>query len=137
MANTTPARYTKQLGIMATPETGGEVMTWAAKRGVSASTVARELLEIGLKQARDAWREQYGDIDPERLSDEIAKAQQQGAKQVTRRREYDSTTRSTGLTAAEVRASAGQTTAEVVASATKRIQDRAAAKSSEAPISQS
>jgi len=106
MANTTPAKYTVQLGPTVTPEVAAELATLAQLLGVSNSQITRECIERGLAAGmagRKGWRVQLdeqhgGPEETEKAWGRVYDAhlehfQRRGTRQTSRRREYDRTTR--------------------------------------------
>lgn len=106
MANTTPAKYTVQLGPTVTPEMAAELATWAELLGVSNSVVTRDSIEHGLVVLRTLWRAQVLEKLPRRTNfDSVWAAtykphlqhfEGRGTRQTTRRRNYDAETRGAG-----------------------------------------
>src|SRR6188768_3570178 len=89
--NPTPAKYTKQLGPMVTPEMAAELEANAREDGVSISTLARQMIETMLEMRRPAreairtpaqqkaWKRSYDAA--------LAKTTAQGAEHVRRHRD--------------------------------------------------
>lgn len=100
MGNTTPARYTKQLGPMVTPELAAELEANAREDGVSVSTMLRGWIETraaeesinrAAKRSRldtRAWQANYRAA--------LAKTTAQGAEHVRRHRDSDRAARGGG-----------------------------------------
>jgi hypothetical protein len=89
MPNPTTAKYTKQMGVMVVPETGGEIGAWAEIMGVPQSQTLRELVEAGIKAKRKEWIKRHGDLPADLLAAHIERCTRQGGRQVDRRRDYD------------------------------------------------
>lgn len=101
MANPTPARYTVQLGPTQTPEVAGELGAWAELQQRSVSVVARVLIDDALPRLRKRWEREYGALPAEMLERHTRAAQERGAAQVKRRRDYDDRTRGAAKAAGE------------------------------------
>lgn len=112
MANTTPAKYTVQLGPTVTPEVAAELATWGELVGLSNSAVARECIEHGLVKLRKRWTAevskrmgwehdyvQFENAYGESYDTHLEHFQGRGTRQTTRRRNYDRETRSTSSAA--------------------------------------
>lgn len=92
MPNMTPAKYTKQLGPMVTPETAAEVEAWAAVERVSISRIAGEAIERDLKRRRrliDTLDDDVQEVWQVAYNAALARTAAQGQKHVTRRRAAD------------------------------------------------
>lgn len=97
MPNSTPAKYTKQLGPMVTPELAAELEAHAREDGVSVSTLVRGWIEQRAateRGTRETWRNAgqraKWQADYEAA---LAKTTAQGAAHVSRRADHDAATR--------------------------------------------
>lgn len=93
MPNTAPAKYTKQLGPMVTPELAAELEANAREDGVSVSTLVRQMIESAVASERERraaartpaaareWQRHYRAA--------LAKTTAQGVEHVKRHRESD------------------------------------------------
>lgn len=96
MGNTAPARYTKQLGPMVTPEFAAELEADARAAGISISTLVRQMLEGAMAERRKArvtdakWQGDYADA--------LAKTTRQGVAHVTAHRDRDRAARGAAAT---------------------------------------
>lgn len=93
MPNQTEAKYTKQLGPMVEPDFAAELEAWAKVKGISVSSLTREMLERDLRLQRGGWEEQL-DAKGQRAwktayTAALARTRRQGQKHVTRRRAAD------------------------------------------------
>lgn len=108
MPNMTPAKFTKQLGPMVTPETAARLEAYAVTRGVSVSTLTREMIERDLKRQCNKWNAELEERLGSYVAAEeafgqayeaaLARTAAQGEKHVSRRRKADSARRGAGGT---------------------------------------
>jgi hypothetical protein len=97
MPNPKPAKYTKQLGPMVTPELAAELEADAREDGESVSTFVRQMIEERVaerREARAARRTPAQRREWKRVYDAaLAKTTQQGAEHVRRHRASDAAAR--------------------------------------------
>ncbi len=103
MPNTTPAKYTKQLGPMVTPELAAELEAHAREDGVSVSTLVRgwieERAEVERAKREEARTPTQRKAWKRTFEAALAKTSAQGAEHVRRHRASDAAARGRSVVA--------------------------------------